>query len=290
MRLENTEFYVLGRFLRTAGIKKEWIDDIEDPEAVIGELKRRKVRADLFTFWQRYPDTEPKFPYHQEWDNWAVLTVTSYEDWFNQQIPRKTRTAIRKAAKAGVEVRVGRLNDDYIAGVTRIFNETPIRQGKKCSHYGKSFEQVREELGKDADRTDFIGAYYRGEMIGFTQQIYAGECAHPFGDLTLLAHRDKSPNSALLAKAVEVCASKGVKYVVYGFFDYGTGGGGLTEFKVRNGFQKALVPRYFVPLSLRGKLGLVLHLHRGIRRLIPKKILKPLVEMRRAWRVKRGRD
>jgi len=289
MRLESTDFYVLGKLFRTAGIKNEWTEDIENPEAIIGELKHRRIRADLFTFWQRYPNSEPRFPYHREWDNWAVLTVTSYEDWFNHQIHRKARTAIRKAAKAGVEVRVVPLDDDYIAGVTRIFNETPIRQGKKCSHYGKSFEQVREELGKDADRTDFIGAYYRGEMIGFTQQIYAGECAHPFGDLTLLAHRDKSPNSALLAKAVEICANKGVKYVVYGFFDYGTGGGGLTEFKVRTGFKQALVPRYFVPLTFRGKLGLALRLHRGVRRLIPRRILKPMVEIRRAWRTKRGR-
>jgi hypothetical protein len=290
MILENIEFYVRGRFLKTAGIINEWVDDIEDPESIIGELKLRNIRTDLFTFWQRFPDTKPKFPYHMEWDNWAVLPITSYEDWFNHKVNRHARKAIRKATKMGVEVKISPLNDEFISGVTKIFNETPFRQGRRFAHYGKIFQQVKEELSNESARTDFIGAYYQGEMIGFTQQVYAKDCAIPFGGVSLIAHRDKSPNNVMLAKAVEACSGRGVRYLVYGNFDYGTGGGGLAEFKIHNGFQKMLVPRYYVPLTFRGRISLKLKLHHGLKRAIPKELLKVLVDMRKKRHAKRLQD
>lgn len=284
------EFTSSGRFLRTAALKHSWIEEVEDPEAVVAELKRRKAGADLFTFWQRYPDTEPRFSYRLEWDNWAVLPVTTYDDWFERKINRKARGAIRKAAKAGVEVRIVPLTDEFISGVTRIFNDTPYRQGRKFSHFGKDYEAVRAELSREAARTDFIGAYFKGELIGFIQQVYAKECAHPFGGLSLIAHRDKAANNAMLAKAVEACVARGAKYVVYGMFDYGTGGGaGLREFKIHHGFQRVLVPRYYVPLTLRGRLGLALRFHRGMKGLIPRRLLKPLTEARNRRNSRRAR-
>jgi len=287
MILERSGINVAGRFLKTARPKNEWIDDVEDPESIIKELKELNVRADLFTFWQRYPDAKPKFPYHMEWANWAVLPITSYEDWFHHQLNNKLRAKVRKAPKMGVEVKIAPFNEEFIAGVTKIFNETPSRQGKKFAHYGKTFQQVKEELSKESARTDFIGAYYQGEMIGFIQQVYVKDGAFPFGGVSLTAHRDKSPNNAMLAKAVEACSSRGGKYLVYGHFDYGTGGGGLTEFKVQNGFQKMLVPRYYIPLTLRGRISLGLKLHHGTKRMIPKKLMRGLIAMRKKWHVKR---
>jgi len=289
MVLERSGIYVEGRFLKTIRPKNEWIDDVEDPESIIRRLKGENIRADLLTFWQRYPDVEPKFPYHLEWDNWAVLPVTSYEDWFHNQLNNKMRAKVRKAPKMGVEVKIAPLNEEFIAGVTKIFNETPFRQGKRYAHYGKTFQQVREELSRESARTDFIGAYYQGEMIGFIQQVYVKDGAFPFGGVSLIAHRDKSPSNALLAKAVEACASRGGRYLVYGYFDYGTGGGGLTEFKVQNGFQKTLVPRYYVPLTLQGRISLSLNLHHGLKRRIPKKLMRALIAMRKKWYVKRTR-
>jgi len=288
MEMADIEFSISGRLLRTAALKDSWIEEVDDPEAVVAELKRRKAGADLFTFWQRYPDTEPRFSYRLEWDNWAVLSITTYDDWFERKIHRKARGAIRKAAKLGVEVRIVPLTDEFIAGVTRIFNDTPYRQGKKFGHFGKAFEDVRAELSREAARTDFIGAYFKDELIGFIQQVYAKECAHPFGGLSLIAHRDKAANNAMLAKAVEAGVARGAKYLVYGMFDYGTGGGvGLREFKVHHGFQRALVPRYYVPLTLRGRMGLALRLHRGLRGLIPRRILKPLTAAKNRWHDRR---
>lgn len=281
MILGNTEISITGSWLKTARLKFQWIDDIEDPEFIIKELKDSHIKVDLFTFWQRYPDTEPRHKFFLEWDNWAVLTISSYESWFHKQINRKVRNAIRKAAKMDVKTDIVPLNDEFIEGVTKIFNETPFRQGKKFSHYGKTFQEVKDELIKESARTDFIGAFFRGRIIGFIQQVYTKECAYPFGGVSLIAHRDKSPNNAMLAKAVEACASRGIKYMVYGFFDYGIGGGGLTEFKIHNGFQKQLIPRYFVPLTFRGRICLKLKLHHGIRGMVPTRLLKVLVNMRK---------
>jgi len=283
MTLESIETYVAGKFLKIARPKDEWIDDVEDPESIIRGLEARNIKADLFTFWQRFPGTKPNFQYYMEWDNWAVLPITSYENWFDHQINRKLRAKIRKAPKLGVDVKIAPFNDEYITGVTKIFNETPFRQGKKFAHYGKTFQQVKEELSKESARTDFIGAYYQGEMIGFIQQVYVKDGAFPFGGVSLIAHRDKSPNNAMLAKAVEACSSRGLKYLVYGHFDYGTGEGGLTEFKVHNGFQKELVPRYYVPLTAKGSICLRLKLHHGKKRMIPKKLMRFLIAIRKIW-------
>lgn len=287
MILELGGITVAGRFFRMARPRNEWINDVEDPAAIIRELKAKKIKADLFTFWQRYPETKPRFSYPMEWDNWAVLPVTTAEEWFLHQISNKLRAKVRKAPKMGVEVKIVPLDDAYIAGVTKLFNETSVRQGKRFAHFGKTFQQVKEELSSEAARTDFIGAYYQGEMIGFIQQVYIQDGAYPFGGVSSVAHRDKSPNNAMMAKAVESCVARGGKYLVYGNYDYGTGGGGLTEFKAQNGFQKMLVPRYYVPLTLKGRLGLALNLHHGVKRMVPRKLLRGLIVLRRKWNVKR---
>ena len=59
---------------------------LDDPEPAFAEL-RRVVRADLFTFLQRLPETAPKYSYPMEWDNLAALPITSLNiggtnDWF----------------------------------------------------------------------------------------------------------------------------------------------------------------------------------------------------------------
>jgi len=286
--LERNGIFVVGRLFRTARIKNEFIVDVDDPEALIAELRTLRPRADLFTFWQRYPETEPRYPYWREWDNWAVLPITTYDDWFHHLINNKIRAKIRRAARMGVEVKVVPLTDEYIAGVTRIFNETPTRQGKKFAHFGKTSEQVAAELRTEEARTDFIGAYYQGEMIGFTQQVYVKEGAYPFGSLSLMAHRDKAPSNALMAKAVESCANRGGRFLVYGHFDYGTGGGGLAEFKAQNGFQKVSLPRYYIALTSKGRIGLILNLHHGPKGLVPRKVLRTMTRLRRTWREKRA--
>jgi hypothetical protein len=74
---------------------------------------------------------------------------------------------------------------------------------------------------------------------------------------------------------VELCVEKGKTFLVYGQYLYDDDADNpLTEFKRRNGFEEYLVPVFFVPLTFRGKVALKLHLHAGMRRLVPKRLLK----------------
>jgi len=55
------------------------------------------------------------------------------------------------------------------------------------------------------------------------------------------------------------------------------------QFQESNGFKKTPVPEYFVPLSLKGQLALRLGLHRGIRGLIPERMMIWLLALRARW-------
>ena len=57
---------VSGSLLKTARLSEEWYEDLEDPQAFVAEMKRSGIRADLFTFWQRLPRTEPRHGYATE--------------------------------------------------------------------------------------------------------------------------------------------------------------------------------------------------------------------------------
>jgi hypothetical protein len=124
-----------------------------------------------------------------------------------------------------------------------------------------------------------IGAYYKGELIGFIMMGNAGRYGVTNQIISAIKHRDKNTNNALIAKAVELCEMKGLPYLIYLFW----GEDSLTEFKRRCGFEKVRLPRYFVPLTQKGKLALKLGLHRGWKQLVPKQLKTSLKELRGRW-------
>jgi len=262
------------------GLEDEWYEDIEDPQAVIGALKGvTEFKPDLLTFWQRVPDIEPKFPYHHEWVDIAVLPVTSYDHWWNSQIKSRVRSLIRKAEKEGVVIRETSYDDEFVRGMTAIFNEAPIRQGRRFWHYGKDFETVKSQFSRYLFREQMIGAYYQGDMIGFMMLCDAGRFAITGQIISSINHRDKATNNALMAKAVEICARRGLGHLIYYFWSDDS----LAEFKRRCGFEKVRVPRYFVPLSWRGEVALKLGAHRGLKAMLPKRLKDSLKRARGAW-------
>ncbi len=279
MLIDNKEIVVTGRFLKTAFLKDEWYDYVDDPEAFVGKMRGVGLKADLFTFWQRLNQLEIRYDYHAEPDPAAVIPIRSYDHWFNNQIERSAKKAVRKAEKSGVIVRVVELDDEFVKGVTAIFNETPIRQGRPYQHYGKDAGTVKRELLKDSHRSDFIGAYYNGELIGFIQLGNTGIAAIPFGMVSKIEHRDKSPQNALLAKAIEVCEKKGIPYLLYGkWLDDSLG-----DFKRHNGCEKIDLSRYYVPLSLKGAAALRLGLHHGYASVMPVPVKNCLKGLRKKW-------
>src|SRR2546425_3427497 len=261
-------------------LEDEWYDDVRDPDAVIDSLKRAKgVGADIFTFWQRLPDLEPKYSYPMEWEELAVLPITSYQDWWNHQIKSRVRNLIRKSAKEGIELREISFDDNFVRGMTAIFNEVPVRQGRRFWHHGKDFETVKRQFSRSLPREDVIGAYYRGELIGFVMLGNAGCFAITGQIISSIKHRDKATNNALIAKSVELCEKKGMSYLVYLYWSDDS----LAEFKRRCGFERRKVPRYVVPLTRLGRLGLRVGLHRGWKQMLPKQIKSRLKRLRGAW-------
>jgi hypothetical protein len=269
-----------GRYPRIARVEDEWYEDLPDPERAAAQLAEIGPGGpDILTFWQRLPDVEPRYPYHCEWEELAVLPIESYDDWWNTRIKSRVRTQVRKCAKAGVVIRESEYDDAFVNGMTAIFNESPVRQGRRFWHYGKDRETVRSQFSRYLFRERLIGAYLGEEMIAFMMLANAGPFALTGQIIASLKHRDKAPNNALVAKAVEICAEAGVPHLVYFFW----GDDSLAEFKRRCGFEPVQVPRYFVTLSPLGRLALATGAHRGWKTMIPAETRGRLKAIRRRW-------
>ncbi len=212
-------------------------------------------------------------------DSIAALPIKSYSFWLEKQVDAAARNKVRKAQKKGVTVRMASFDDELVRGMTSIFNETPIRQGRHFLHYGKDFETIKRQFSRFLFREEIFGAYLGRELVGFIMLADAGRYAILGQIISRIARRDLAPNNALLAKAVERCAEMGIPYLAYAYWLDDS----LGDFKRTNGFQKFDLPRYFVPLTKKGKVALKLGLDRGWKEAVPKQIRNPLKRMRAQW-------
>jgi hypothetical protein len=212
-----------GRLLRSARLERERYEDLPDPEAVLSGLRRCGHRVDLFTFMQKLPETQPKYSYPMEWDNLAVLPVSTFDHWLKHQIRFAPRGRLRQAEKKGVTTREVPFSDDLIKGIWAIYNETPIRQGKRFPHYGKEVKTVYKEEATHLDRSIFIGAFLGEELIGFIKMVenVTRSEATIINIVSLARHKEKCPTNALIAQAVRSCAERHIPYLVYLKFAYG---------------------------------------------------------------------
>lgn len=279
MTLHNEKYDIVGRLVKVVKLKDEWFDQIDNLGEAIEEIRMQSVRGDIFTFRQALPNIEKKYNYYSEPESIAAIPITTYDNWFNKQIERGARKSIKKAEKSGVLVKIADFDDALAKGITDIFNETPIRQGRPYTHYGMKCSEVKSQIAKDRHRSDIIAAYCEEELIGFIQLGYAGKSAIPFGMVSKLKHRDKSPQNAMLAKAIQVCAEKEVPYLLYGSWTNDS----LNEFKVHNGCIKIDLPRYYIPISIMGRYALKLRLHHGLKEMLPEGVRKKLKGMRKYW-------
>lgn len=276
---DNLVISIKGRFFRTASVRDEPYECVNEPHGLVARLKTEGVRADLFTFTQEMTEALPKYRFHREDDQIAVLPITTYEHWFDEEIGFRPRNKLRKAFKAGVELRPLVLDDNSIRGIMGIYNESPLVQGRPSWHYGKDFETMKQMLGTFPDRSEFVGAFYREEMIGFIKLVRGGNVAGLMHILSKVAHRDKAPTNALVSKAVEICAAHRLTYLHYGIWSRR----GLGDFKISHAFTCLNVPRYFVPLNFKGKLLLKLGLHRSLRNYLPGRWVDKTVDLRNKW-------
>jgi hypothetical protein len=279
IRAEDKAFLISGRFIKTAALKNEWQEDVENPGDVIGELKASSAKIDLLRFWQRIPESEPNYDYYHEWRHVAAIPVTDYKHWLGKQISPKARNKVRKSVKLGVVIQETELTDELVRGIVDIFNQSPVRRGKRFWHYGKNFETVKKEMSLDLNESIFITAYHGNELIGFIKLLLADRYALLTLILDKVNHRDKAPMNGMIAKTVEICAERKVPYIVY----YMWRRSGHGEFQESTGFERIPIPEYFVPLTFKGAIALRLGLHRGLRGLIPEKVMGWLLALRAKW-------
>ena len=282
--IEGQPVFIQGRWVKMASVyDEEWMEGqaVVDPELFIKELKSSALKADIFTFCQKLPETQPKYEYYFEWDNAAAIRLSTFENWWNNTLSQETRRNIRLASKRGVSIRILDLDDNLVRGITDIYNETPIRQGKRFYHFGKEFEAVKREHSTLLDRSEFLGAYYKDELIGFIKLVFMGPIAGILNIVSKTSHYDKRPTNALISKAVEESIKHGASFLTYIKFTYGNKiPDSLAEFKRRNGFVQVDYPRYYIPLTFKGKILLRLKLHRGLLGLLPPFIIMSFIEMR----------
>src|SRR5258705_545158 len=105
MKVCGRDIKIRGRLVRIAWPELDSYETLSDPEAVLEGLRKSRVRVDLFTFMQAVPETSPKYAYPMEWDNLAVLPVSTFDHWWNHQIRSYPRNRARQAEKKGVTLR-----------------------------------------------------------------------------------------------------------------------------------------------------------------------------------------
>lgn len=254
-----------GRFRRIAQLSNEGYDFVDDPDRLGKAISAVGLRVDLLTFVQRIAEPEPKYTYHLEYDTLAVLQIENYEHWWKRQINDKTRNMIRKAQKKGVALRTMILDDELVREIKSIYDENPVRQGKRFKHFGKDLETLRRAHATYLDRSEFIGAFLEDQLVGFVKLVHQPGWSSLMQIISRISERDKAPTNALIAKAVEICAEKRIPRLQYGIWSRR----GIGAFKEHHGFQAYRVPRYFMPLSLRGKLAISAGLHRPLITRVP---------------------
>jgi hypothetical protein len=287
------EALIEGRLIRIGRLDAEGYDFLDDPEAALKVLRKSSPRADLFTFIQKLSDASPKFGFPMEWDNMAALQVSTFDHWMAHQVDFKVRNKVRKASKNGVEVREVPFDDDLVRGISAIYNESPIRQGKPFWHYKKEIDAVRRMNATFLDRTIFLGAFFEGSLIGFVKLVTNEDRSQAglMQIVSMILHRDKAPTNALVAQAVRSCAERGIAHLWYANFSYGKKQqDSLADFKRHNGFVKVELPRYYIPLTIVGRVALRLGLHHKAQDWIPEPIAAPYRRIRKLWYARRFPD
>lgn len=286
LRIEGRDVIVQGRLCRVAHVDGEGYKFLANPESAVATLLGSDIRADLFTFLQTLPETSPRYPYAFKWDNMAVLPISTFGHWWSQQIGFKARNKAKQAEKKGIVVREVPFDYALVHGIWEIYNEVPVRQGRRFPHYGKSLEAVRAMSATFLDSSVFIGAFDRDRLIGFIKLTMddSRTQAGLMHILSLVCYRDKAPTNALIAQAVRCCADLGITHLVYANFAYGKKArSSLSDFKERNGFQGVDVPRYYIPLTGWGAAAFRLGLHRRFAERVPEPLAARLRDLRSRW-------
>jgi hypothetical protein len=283
MEILGHKIQIRGRALRIARLDADKYHFLQDAEAFVNALAKCGTRIDIFTFMQGLTDRVPRYAYPMEMDNLAAVPVTTFDHWWNHQIRSYPRNRARQAEKKGVILREVPFSDELVKGICDIYNETPVRQGKKFPHFGKSFDVLKREMSTYPDWSFFVGAFFEEKLIGFAKLTTDENRtqANLMHLLSMVEHKEKAPTNALIAHSVRACADRSIAFLVYQNFVYGKKGvDSLSHFKEVNGFERIDLPRYFVPLTPVGSFALKMGFHHKLIERLP----APVLAKAREWR------
>ena len=253
-------------FFTIAFYAEEYEKNINPTDTFLSELTSKGV--DVFTFVERSwccPISNPPTYWKKTKDNVGMLEIKDFKTWWNS-IGKKTRNMIRKAEKSGITVAVMKPDKKLIDGVWKIYNETPIRQGNVFSHYGQSLKSVAWNVHRFEKDSVFIVASTEDQIVGFIQIVNGDNINIISQILSMQKYWNRAVNNALLAKAVEVCASEGERWLMYGRIGNHPS---LDKFKESNGFVKFPTNRYYVPITWMGSVAVRLGLHKEFQDVLP---------------------
>lgn len=256
-----------GKWLRRAEIwDEQWCDQSHDPtgpltidpKSVAQVLVERPGFADLFSF--EWPPSQPldlQGLHHAiRWTNRAVLPTLDPARWW-AELPQETRKNVRRAERRGVKIREVTWSADLARAIKRIYDESPLRQGRAFWHYGKSLEQVMQDNATYLDRATFLGAYIEDELVAFMKWVKVNDQGRIMQILALQAHQDKRPLISLIAHAVTVCHRQNLTGLIYGQMTYGAKAqSSMMEFKRRLGFSQEEVRNLVVAVTPKGRWAL----------------------------------
>ncbi len=96
MKVCDHEIRIQGKIVKIARLEGDLYHFIDDPEPILHALRENKVKADLFTFMQRLPDSAVKFKYTMEWQQFPFPRLTNGE---LSRLPAKPATGRGKQRK-----------------------------------------------------------------------------------------------------------------------------------------------------------------------------------------------
>ncbi len=274
LEIEDLHSYVVERraFFHVARDAREYERTVVPSEDLLNRLMERKI--DVLSFLERgwCCPLRGKFSWAKSEDNVALLHVESYENWL-RSIGKKTRNMIRKAERSGITTAPVQPANGFAESVWKIYNETPIRQGRSFTHFGESLEIVKKNLAL-ASNCLYIEANLDKNIVGFVQLLPGDNILIISQILSLQAYWDNAVNNALVAKAVDIAAANGMKWIMYGRIGNHPS---LDIFKRNNGFVKYKLNRYYIALTWKGKLAVTLGLQKSLKDAMPQSMKNTLI-------------
>jgi hypothetical protein len=240
-------------------VADEHLYDIVPTKPLLDALRSDGV--DLFSFIERSflnSSLKRRSNLFSVQEGTGLLHITSYDNWL-KSISSRARF-VRKGFRLGLKVEVVDIDDQFLKSALKIYNETPVRQGRRYTGYGVSMEDLKAKFAA-MPNSEVLGAYFEENLIGLVWVGYGDRVAALRSFLSLISSRDKYPNNCLIAGTVKRCFEKGYEFLTYGNMGYNPS---LDFFKQSNGFRIFYVPRYYVPLTSKGVVAMKLRLHQPL--------------------------